>query len=73
VAVEVPDRPGGLAAILKILNENGINLEYMYAFGEKNADRAVMVFRFDEPDKAIAVLTGNSIRVLGRNDVQGLA
>ncbi len=73
VAVEVSDQPGGLAAILKILNEQNINLEYMYAFGEKNADKAIVVFRFDDPDRAIAVLTKNSIRVLGKKDVQGLS
>ncbi len=73
VAVEIPDQPGGLAAILKILNEHDINLEYMYAFGKKNADKAIMVFRFDEPDRAIAVLTGHSIRIVSRKDVQGLS
>ncbi len=72
VAVEVSDQPGGLAAVLKVLNDSDINLEYMYAFSEKNADKAIVVFRFDDPDKAIAVLTKNSIRVLGKKEVQGL-
>ncbi|HSA32048.1 MAG TPA: ACT domain-containing protein, partial [Candidatus Omnitrophota bacterium] len=72
VAVEVSDQPGGLAAVLKVLNDNDINLEYMYAFSEKNADKAIVVFRFDDPDRAIAVLTKNSIRVLGKKEVQGL-
>lgn len=69
VAVEVSDRPGGLAVILKILDDNGINLEYMYAFVEKNADNAIVVFRFDDPDRAIEVLSKNNIRVFSKKDI----
>src|SRR5512143_764081 len=35
VAVEVPDRPGGLSQILQTLDNNSINVEYMYAFVER--------------------------------------
>jgi hypothetical protein len=69
VAVEVADHPGGLAQVLKVLDENKINIEYMYAFVEKRADKAILVFRFDDLDKAIAVLTENGIRVVGKKDI----
>jgi hypothetical protein len=72
VAVEVKDKPGGLAAVLKIFDDNAINVEYMYAFAEKNADNAIVVFRFDDSDKAISVLKENKVRVLGKKEVQGL-
>ncbi len=32
LAVEVPDRPGGLAEVLELFEGTGINIEYMYAF-----------------------------------------
>ncbi len=64
VAVEVPDQPGGLAAILKVLDRERINVEYMYAFVERCGDNAVIIFRFDEPDKAIAALQGSSFKIL---------
>jgi len=32
IAVELEDKPGGLASILKILKDSQINLEYIYAF-----------------------------------------
>lgn len=64
VAVEVPDQPGGLAAILKVLDRERINVEYMYAFVERCGGNAVIIFRFDEPDKAIAALQGSSISIL---------
>ena len=64
VAVEVSDRPGGLAHILDILQKENINVEYMYAFVERSSDNAVIIFRFDEIDKAIKTLTGRGITVL---------
>jgi hypothetical protein len=72
VAVEVDDRPGGLAKLLKILDEHKINIEYMYAFTEKRADKGIMVFRFDDPDAAIAALKKHAIGVVGQKDVANL-
>ncbi|MBF0523240.1 MAG: amino acid-binding protein [Candidatus Omnitrophica bacterium] len=70
VAVEVNDAPGGLANVLKVLIKDDINVEYMYAFVEKSQDKAIVVFRFDDPDKAIASLTKNKIRIIGKKDIQ---
>jgi hypothetical protein len=64
VAVEVPDRPGGLSAILQTLDREAINVEYMYAFVERCGGNAVIIFRFDETDKAIAVLKSQNFNIL---------
>ena len=72
VALEVPDHPGGLGEILKILHESGINVEYMYAFVQRSGDNAVIIFRFDEIDKAISVLTSAGVRVLRGEEVYSL-
>jgi len=56
IAVEVPDVPGGLASVLKVLSDNNVNVEYMYAFVEKSRDFAVMIFRFDDVDGALEAL-----------------
>jgi hypothetical protein len=56
VAVEVPDRPGGLHEILDLLGQNGINVEYMYAFVQQSGANAIMIFRFDRTDQAIETL-----------------
>lgn len=64
VAVEVPDRPGGLHSILEVLSQNGINVEYLYAFVEKSGKDAVIIFRFNTPDKAIDVLLKNNFTVM---------
>lgn len=64
VAIEVPDRPGGLAEILKTLDGASINVEYMYAFVERCGENAVIIFRFDETEKAIATLLDQGFTVL---------
>ena len=72
VAVQVEDKPGGLAKILKIINDRDINVEYMYGFVEKFSDRALMVFRFEDADGAIAALTENKVKVVSKEDVVNL-
>jgi hypothetical protein len=64
IAVEVPDRPGGLSTLLQILDTNQINVEYMYAFVERCGGNAVIIFRFDETDKAIDSLKGSGFTIL---------
>jgi hypothetical protein len=72
VAIEVPDKPGGLASILKILAENDVNIEYMYGFVEKFSDKALLVMRFEDTDFAQQILAKNNIRAVAEKDIQGL-
>lgn len=65
LAVEVPDRPGGMAEVLGALEGSGINIEYMYAFPFVRGEKAVLIFRFDQPDAAMACLAACGINVLG--------
>jgi hypothetical protein len=69
VALEVEDRPGGLAKILTEIEKAGINVEYMYAFTVKREHKGVLVFRFGDPDKAIAALQKKRINVVGRDEL----
>ncbi len=65
VAIEVEDKPGGLARILSVLDDSNVNVEYMYAFTSGKNGKAVLVFRFEKPDEAIKVLSAKKINVLG--------
>ncbi len=65
VAAEVADRPGGLADILDILERTKLNIEYMYAFTFRSQDKAVLVFRFEDPDAAIKMLQAQGVNVIG--------
>jgi hypothetical protein len=71
LAVEVPDRPGGLADVLQVVEQAGINVEYMYAFAEKRNDKAVLVFRFDDVDAAVRVFERSQINLIGNEELYG--
>ncbi|MCK4805118.1 MAG: ACT domain-containing protein [Spirochaetes bacterium] len=70
VAVEVPDKPGGLAAVLKVLGKKGINVEYMYAFFEQPENKALLIFRFENPEDAVSILIENGIAVAGEEKLR---
>ncbi len=69
LAVEVPDRPGGLAEVLQLFETGAINIEYLYAFPFARGDRAVIIFRFDKPDQAIERLRAAGINVVDSVEV----
>ena len=48
-----------------MIEETGINLEYMYAFPFKRDSKGCFVFRFDDPDKAVGALQKSKINVVG--------
>jgi hypothetical protein len=72
VAIEVPDRPGGLSGILNTIKGEGINVEYMYAFVEKSGENAIVIFRFDEPEKSIEVLRKAEVKIMGGEELSAL-
>lgn len=61
IALEVKDEPGGLAKVLERMQVHGLNVSYMYAFVEKFEDKAVVVFRFDETNKAKEIIEKDDI------------
>ena len=69
IAVEVTDQPGGLSSILQIEEESGISVEYMYAFTIKSGENAVLLFRFDDMDKAVAALQKANLSILSSADL----
>ena len=73
VALEVDDKPGGLAKILEIIDGIGANIEYMYAFTFRRTDKAMLVFRFEDPDKAIAQFQSKGVNVVAGVDLYGQA
>ena len=69
IAVEVPDKPGGLADVLKTLEESGVNIEYMYTVLEKKSDNAVIILRVEDTDNVIAELQKQSVKLLSSEQV----
>jgi hypothetical protein len=64
VAVEVEDCVGGFAKAMKIIDEAGINVEYMYAFVEKKHDNAILIIRFEDIQNAVKTLLDGGLKIL---------
>ncbi len=58
VAIEVENKAGSLAGVLEILDRNNINVEYMYAYVAGMNGKAVLIFRFEDPESAMEKLEG---------------
>ena len=69
IVVEVPDKPGGLGSVLSSFTDLGVNIEYMYAFAGKNGDNAIVVFRVEDPDRAIPILRQHGVRLLKEDEI----
>ena len=69
IAVCVPDRPGGMAEVMQVLDKAGANIEYSYAFAFHRGEKAVLVFRFDDNAKAESALKAAGYTTLGENEV----
>ncbi len=63
-AFAVPDEPGGLARVLSLLEQNGVNIEYLYALITTCADKAFTVMRTDDSTRADEILAANGIELL---------
>ena len=70
VCVNMPDQPGALHEVLKILANNSINVDYMYAFSNK--DVALAVIRTADIDSTIEVLEQNEMQLLRQSDIYQL-
>jgi hypothetical protein len=64
IAIDVQDRPGGLAEIIRTIDEARLNIEYMYAFAFGCKEKAVLVFRFDDVDAAIKNLRTRGVNMI---------
>lgn len=72
IAVQMPDTPGGLAKILGILSDAGINIEYLYAFVATVKDHACVVLRVEDNEEAESVLLKNGMVLLTNEDIKKL-
>ena len=70
IAVKMSDKAGALKEILKIIQETGVNIEYVYAFTATVAGSAYVVLRVDDIDEAETVLRGNGIKTLSDADIE---
>ena len=72
IGVEMNDTPGGLTTVLKIIKDNGIDLEYLYAFTHEKVGKAILLLHADKLDELITALKENEIVIVPAEEVYNL-
>jgi hypothetical protein len=72
LAVEMRDIPGGLYEIVNTLGENGINIDYAYAFVTAKAQRAMLILRVDDIVKARKVLAARGVKIATKEEIHSI-
>ena len=72
IGVEMNDTPGGLTSVLKVIKDNEIDLEYLYAFTHEKAGKAILLLHADNLDKLISSLQENDIIIVPSEEVYTL-
>ena len=72
IAAKMSDEAGALKKILKIIQDTGVNIEYVYAFTSSVAGAAYVVLGVNDIEEAEAVLARNGINTLTDSDMTGL-
>ncbi|MBR5233122.1 MAG: ACT domain-containing protein [Clostridia bacterium] len=69
VGVKIGDAPGKLSATLKVLDENNINMEYLYAFMARTEKHAYVVLRVEDNDMTEKVLEDAGFHLITQADI----
>ena len=72
IGVELDDTPGGLTKVLKILNDENIDLEYLYAFTHDQTSKAILLMHANDLDEMINVLDSNNVKIVPADVVYNL-
>ena len=72
VGVAMDDTPGGLTAVLKIIKDNSIDLEYLYAFTHEKAGKAILLLHADDIDELISALKESDVTIVPSDEVYNL-
>ena len=69
MALTVPNRSGGLSEIFDILDRHNLSVEYMYAFTAGTVDKAIIVFRFEDPELALKEISGEPVELISAGEL----
>ena len=72
IGAELDDEPGGLSSILKIIKDEEIDLEYLYAFTHEKENKAILLLQSNDLDNLIAILNAYRIPLVPAEEVYNL-
>lgn len=69
IAIKIANKPGSLFNVLSVLDNHGINIEYLYSYAASPVKEAILIFRFDNNDAAQKVLIDADISILSTEEL----
>ena len=72
IAVVIGDKPGGLAGVVRLLSDAGVDIEYTYAFVAHSRDNAYVIIRVDNNEAAVNILNKSGVSLLTANELYSL-
>ena len=69
IAVSIEDKPGGFHKVLQILADNDIAVDYIYSAIQAKDDKAIIMIRVEEQEKAIRVFPSNGIKLFSMSEL----
>ena len=64
IGIEVEDVPGGLANVLKEVENCNIDIEYLYSFARTKQGKAIILFKADKPEETIKLLKNTNVKLI---------
>lgn len=72
LAVAISDQPGGLNLILRLLKNNDINLEYLYAFVEQKTYNAIVILKLENMEDGLKILEEGNADIISSADIYSM-
>ncbi len=72
LAVAINDEPGGLNKVLKVLDDNNINLEYLYAFVEQKTYNAIVILRLENMEEGLKILKEGNSNIISSEEIYSM-
>ena len=73
LAVSISDEPGGLNQVLRILDDNDINLEYLYAFVEQKTYNAIVILKLEsDMDEGYKILEEGNVNIISPEEIYSI-
>ena len=69
--IQIPHKVGSLQNLLKVIDDNKVNIEYMYGLS-KEADKAYVVLKASDINKVDSILAQNNIHTISCEELANI-
>ena len=72
IAIGITDKPGEFAKAMRVLADANVGIEYMYAFISRDQNKAYVLLRVDDNERAVECLQSSGIEILTAEEIHGM-